>query len=251
MRDNPFLRRELHRRMRERNSFVVPCLYVATLTFLFGARYLDRSGYSTPWVLGRELFELTTKASTGLLAMLVPIFAAGSITLEREQKTWSSLILSRLRPRDLVAGKVSAAAAYVLLVAVTSVPVVLLCVLFGGVSGVDLLLHGLSVVVLVITLATLGVFVSAHFKRSVYAIAVCYGSAALAATVIRFLASFLRGLQYQLEIPILRPLTFLDPLFFLEDGAARFAPGFAITYLALAWLFAVFAVRRVRTAPAF
>jgi ABC-type transport system involved in multi-copper enzyme maturation permease subunit len=42
-------------------------------------------------------------------AILPPALASGSITLEREHKTWNALLLSRLKPREIILGKFWAA----------------------------------------------------------------------------------------------------------------------------------------------
>ena len=247
--ENPVFMREFNKRMRERNAFLVPTLYVLTLILVFGSSYLDMSGGDTqPWQLGQAMFESLSKLAVILVGLLVPVFSAGSITIEKEQKTLTSLLMSMLAPVSIVVGKLAASVGYVLLVVSTSIPIILLAFLFGGVSLTSFLLHYLSLATVAVFLGSLGLLISASFKRSMYAIAFNYGLLALSATLALFAMSYLRGIEYSLKVPILPYVAFLNPLFFLEAGTRHHWLMFVLFYLCFATLLSYKATNRVRNA---
>src|SRR5262249_9200532 len=130
---HPLLRRELNLRMREWNAFWIPFVYVGTLCLVAGSAYLT-GGETEPWRLRRGLFALLSGMSVFLPALAVPVFAAGSITVEREQHALAPLLLTRLSPRAIVFGKLAAAQAYGLLLMSTSLPFLALASALGGAS---------------------------------------------------------------------------------------------------------------------
>jgi ABC-type transport system involved in multi-copper enzyme maturation permease subunit len=220
--------------MREWNAFWMPFLYVATLSLAFGAAYSAAIALDVaPWKIGQNGFVLVSISSLTLLGLAVPVFAAGSITGEREQRTLGPLLLTRLAPRDIVTGKVVAAVAYGLLLLSLTLPVVAACFALGGVAPAALVIHYLSLGGAAVALGAFGVFVSAWFKRSVYSIAVCYGALAVILGVALFVAALLAGIEHAMQIPILRRMAFLSPLFFLNENTRGQWP------LSLAWLITV------------
>jgi ABC-type transport system involved in multi-copper enzyme maturation permease subunit len=60
-------------------------------------RHIDNIAYALMWWM------------VFFAAILPPALASGSITLEREHKTWNALLLSRLKPREIILGKFWAA----------------------------------------------------------------------------------------------------------------------------------------------
>ncbi len=230
---DPLVRSEMNRRMRERNAFWVPALYLTTMLLLAGAVY---DVENQPWRNGNALFQALSGLSFLLVSLAVPVFAAGSITIEREQRTLASLFMTRLTPTRIVRSKLAAAALYVLLMVSTSLPLLLLAHLLGGPSLPALVLHYLSLITTTVLLASLGVLISASFKRSVYAIAFTYGVLVLLLMITVFVYSFLQRLQCQLDIHLLKYTAFVSPLYFLEPSSHFLWLANICFYGALAWL---------------
>ncbi len=105
--DNPILAREVALRLSFRRqspaqrkaalvgvSIALPLLYA---TVLWGARDPRTASDIRPLVVG--------VLETALLALFAPILAASAFTLEREKQTWNALLLTRLKPAQIVWGK--------------------------------------------------------------------------------------------------------------------------------------------------
>ena len=68
---------------------------------------------------------------------MAPTFAAGSITGEKERKTYEMLLASPLEPMTILVGKLLSSLSYLILLILSSAPLVILCFLLGGMqSGV-------------------------------------------------------------------------------------------------------------------
>jgi len=105
--DNPILARELSVRLSMRRQspaqrraaltavgVAIPLLYA---TVLWGARDARIAADIRPLIVGG--------LETALLALFAPILAASAFTLEREKQTWNALLMTRLRPWQIVLGK--------------------------------------------------------------------------------------------------------------------------------------------------
>jgi ABC-type transport system involved in multi-copper enzyme maturation permease subunit len=210
--------RELKLKMREWNAFWAPFLYVGTLALVFGLGYQQGARYdSPPWQLGDSLFHALAGLDVVLIGLVVPVFAGGALSLEREQRTLSSLLLTRLTPRQIVYGKFGAILAYTLMLLATSLPLVLMTEALGGSSASELILHYLSLMSYAALLGGAGLLCSAHFKRSVFSIAVCFGLLALLVCGAVAVAEILRQTEATLGVRLLRPVAFLSPLYYLDQ----------------------------------
>src|SRR5262249_29048802 len=112
---NPMVRKELNLRMRERRGWILPTLYLLGLgaTVIF-AYYMETSNAALTGKLqgatvGATAFVVLSYTQLALLLILAPVFSAGALTIEKEQRTLAGLITSLLRPWEIWFGKLSAA----------------------------------------------------------------------------------------------------------------------------------------------
>ena len=119
--ENPVLQRELLVNLRMPRAFVLLFLYQAILaTVVYFAWPRDSAAGATGIpaevrlqanaVEARRLVDLFFLGQYILASMMAPSFAAGSITGEKERKTYEMLLASPLRPSAIVLGKMIAAA---------------------------------------------------------------------------------------------------------------------------------------------
>src|SRR5262249_55445238 len=103
-RDNPVLTRELLVTLRSPRSFILQLLYVSPLGALVYYRWPGGEGGGrqvSPGV-ARRLFDIFFLGQFFLVALMAPAFAAGSITGEKERKTYEMLLASPLRPGTIL-----------------------------------------------------------------------------------------------------------------------------------------------------
>jgi ABC-2 type transport system permease protein len=236
---NPMIRKELRQRMRERRGWLLPSLYLvvlgAVVTFAYFVTTTDRGATGTQGsTVGVALFLTLAYSQLALLLLLAPIFSAGSITIEKEQRTLASLLTSLLTSWQIWWGKFASSLLFVLLLLVTSLPVLSMAFAFGGIGPWEIFSATLTTVIILACMSAIGLYCSSAFQRSVHATAVSY-AAVIAITVVTAIVFFVRLAMYESAhlgqgvamnnwygIPLnIRAPMYVNPFFFLT---ASFAP---------------------------
>jgi ABC-type transport system involved in multi-copper enzyme maturation permease subunit len=108
------------------------------------------------------------------MSLMVPSFAAGSITGEKERQTYEMLLASPMRPEAIVTGKLAAALCHLAVLVIASLPIVMLCLPLGGVSPYEVMATYLAMAMSVITFGMICLTASSYFTRTVAALVVSY-----------------------------------------------------------------------------
>ena len=259
---NPMVRKELRQRMRERKGWILPSLYLFVLSAITVLAYYGVAFTSGQEVQGFQigvvLFFAAAYAQLCLLLLLVPIFSAAALTIEKEQRTLAGLLTSLLRAADIWWGKFVASLLFVLLLLVAGLPVVSAAFAFGGIGPWEVFMMTLTTLLILASISACGLYWSSAFRRSVHATAVTYVTV-VALTVVTFVVFFitesLRGAHDWSTMPasVKVPLYF-NPIFFLTMA---FAPprelypewgACAAVYLAIALLSVLLTLHNLRRA---
>jgi len=226
---NPMVRKELNLRMRERRGWVLPSLYLLTLGAVSALAYYistDRGSYSELQGadIGVPMFLCVAYAQLSLLLLLAPIFSAGSLTIEKEQKTLAGLLTSLLTPFQIWWGKFAASLLFVMLLIVSGLPVLSIAFAFGGVGLWEVAMATVSTVVVLAAVSAIGLYWSSVFRRTVHATSVTYATV-IAMTIVTFVVFIIamsvhRGPGWDnISFGMKSPLYF-NPIFFLTMGFA-------------------------------
>lgn len=187
---NPMIRKEVRQRMRERRGWVLPSLYLLALGAVIALTYhemtINSTGELQGWQIGVGLFLTCAYTQLILLLLLAPIFSAGALTIEKEQRTLAGLLTSLLKPRHIWWGKFVASLLFVLLLLVAGLPILSAVFAFGGVGGWEVLMATITTVVILGTVSAISLYWSSAFRRSVHATAVSYVSV-IVMTVVTFI----------------------------------------------------------------
>lgn len=238
---NPMIRKELRQRMRERRGWLLPSLYLlvlgAVVTFAYfvttstgGANEVQGS------TVGVVLFLTLAYSQLAVLLLMAPIFSAGSITIEKEQRTLAGLLTSLLTVGQIWWGKFVSSLLFVLLLLVTSLPVLTMAFAFGGVGPWEVFSATLTIVIILGSMSAIGLYCSSAFRRSIHATAVTYATV-IAISVVTAIIFFVRlglyesaraklannvgtaGGWYNIPLDIRIPM-YLNPFFFLTSSFA-------------------------------
>lgn len=175
--------KELRGRMRGRRAFVVVTVYLALLA-LFGwmvylmnertvGAYLGTAAFASAQI-GREIFKSLLLLETVLVVFLAPAFTAGAISLEREKQTLDLLAATPISSLAIVVGKLASALAYVFLLIVSSIPLMAIVFVFGGVAPDDVARGYLVLATTAVGLGSIGLLVSALARRTQAATVLTY-----------------------------------------------------------------------------
>ena len=83
---------------------------------------------------GSIMFQILAPLQLALLMFLAAIQAASNIAIEKDKETLILLLMSRMTNSELVLGKLFSSLLYILSLILTSLPIFMLIVLFGGTS---------------------------------------------------------------------------------------------------------------------
>jgi ABC-2 type transport system permease protein len=180
---NPMILKELRQRLRERRAWLLPTLYLlvlaGTVSFAYYGITDPEMGGNQEEVQGADIGELIflTVVITQMVVLLfmAPVFSAGSLTIEKEQRTFSGLLTSLLTAPQIWWGKFFAALLYLLLLLFSALPLLSLSLAFGGVDPIQILEAVGSTVLVLASICSLGLWCSSMFRRSVHSTAACYG----------------------------------------------------------------------------
>lgn len=194
---NPMIGKELRQRMRERRTWLLPSLYLIALAAVVAISYyatVEESRHSNLQgsSIGVTLFLTVSFAQMALLLLLAPVFSAGSLTIEKEQRTLGSLLTTLLTPAQIWWGKYVSSLLFLILLMVCALPVLSLAFAFGGIGPAEVAIStGVTLLVLG-TVAAIGLYCSAFFRRSVHATAVTYAVVILLTAVTAILWALLQ-----------------------------------------------------------
>ncbi|MDR3539742.1 MAG: ABC transporter permease [Desulfosporosinus sp.] len=175
---NPVLAKELRDRVRTWRSPLLITIYGSALAGIGGLNYYFQTLYSYGGTqalrLGLMTFATLAVVQLILIAFLAPGMTASIISGERERQTWALLLVTRLSPLSIVVGKLLSAISYIVLLVLVSMPIYSTVFLFGAVDMRNLLQIVLISLATIVTIASIGLFCSALFKRTVTAIVISY-----------------------------------------------------------------------------
>jgi len=219
---NPMIRKELRQRMRERRAWILPSLYLIVLGSVVTLAYFTMLSASRAWWgnepqgadVGTTLFVSVAYTQLAVLLIIAPVFSAGAITIEKEQRTLAALLTSLLSTREIWWGKFVAALLFQIFLLISAVPVLALAFAFGGVGWRELGIATLTTLVVAASLSAVGLISSAYFRRTIHATAVTYAVVIILTAVTGIAAFWLSG-DHRERIPI--PLH-LNRIFTMSEG---------------------------------
>ncbi len=168
--------RELLVNLRTPRAFVLQFLFVVFLgSVVFFAWPAGASaGQLVSSGASQNLFRLFFLGQYFLLSVLAPTFAAGSITGEKERKTYELLLASPLKPSMILFGKLLSSMTYIVILLFSSLPLVMLCYLLGGIALSEIARAYLVLILAAGTFGLVSVACSSIFSRTSSALLVSY-----------------------------------------------------------------------------
>ncbi|MCM1100066.1 MAG: ABC transporter permease [Clostridium sp.] len=120
------------------------------------------------------LFPVLAIAQVCIVALIMPILTAGSISGEKERQTYELMMTTCMSPFSIVLGKMVSSVIRILFYVVAGLPVIALAFVAGGLAWINLLYFVLAIVLLSVFLGSIGVFCSAFHRRSISAVVMSF-----------------------------------------------------------------------------
>lgn len=101
-----------------------------------------------------------------LILLIVPAFTAGTITGEKERQTFDVLITTSRKPLEIIIGKLGSSVSTILLLIISSLPILAIVFSVGGVSIIDILFYVILCSFEAMFVGSIGVFFSSVSKNT-------------------------------------------------------------------------------------
>ncbi|HMQ32893.1 MAG TPA: ABC transporter permease subunit [Chloroflexaceae bacterium] len=176
----PILFKEFAVQMRGSRAALLIAVYVglaivaARLIYGLVAGELDRGAPLVAAQIGQVLFIGLSMGLQALLVFLAPATTVNAISGEHERGTYQLLLTTPVTPLQLVAGKLAAALAFLLLLLLAALPVFAVVVLFGGITAAEILRVAGTLVVTAVAGCAFGLLCSAVTRQTYSATLLCY-----------------------------------------------------------------------------
>ena len=258
--DNPVLVKDLRTRMRGLRAPILLFVYLGVLSLVMFITYTAWAGSAFPQqggapgsAISRNFYVALFIAQGCVVLLFAPAFTAGAMTLEHEQKTFEMLIITRLTPGSIIGGRLFSAVSFAQLMLFTSVPLVSVTYLLGGVSPAEVLFSYLSLALFCFVAGSLGILSSVLVTSTAASTVISFGLMGLylGATGV---AAIQGAVTTAMGRAVTQPLAALNPfgaIYSATNGAAFFglSPPVWLTSglvsLVLASLLGVAAVERL------
>ena len=168
---NPILNKELTIGSRSIKMSIHLMLYnlvlggiaIITLMVLYAESEYSGANYQTLMAL----FPILATLQCFIILFMIPVLTASSIAGERERQTLDVMLTTPISPFSIVLGKVFTAMAQVLMYVVSSVPIMSLAFIIGGMSWSYILGFIAMVVYASFYVGAVGVYCSAKRKKTI------------------------------------------------------------------------------------
>lgn len=181
MRWNPIVKKDLQVTARSMRLSWGVFAYetVLTMAFLLALAVIQqesRSIYTTGNIYGYliYLFPVLSIAQVCIVALIVPVITASSISGEKERQTFDIMLTTCMSPFSIVLGKVASAVLRILFFVMAGMPIMALAFVAGGLSWSYLFYFILTIILLSLLSGSIGILCSALCRRSITAVVLSY-----------------------------------------------------------------------------
>ena len=108
------------------------------------------------------------------ICILIPGLAGGAIAGERERKTLDLLLTTHLSPWKIILGKLESSLCLIFLISFSTLPVIGLVLIYGGITLVNLFQLFLNLVITGIFIGSIAIFYSAIMRKTTVAVILSY-----------------------------------------------------------------------------
>jgi ABC-type transport system involved in multi-copper enzyme maturation permease subunit len=177
MRMNPIVKKDLKISVRSMRLSWGLFAYEAVLALAFmlalaviQAESSSYYGYGNIYSYLVYLFPVLAVAQVCIVALIVPIITASSISGEKERQTLDIMLTTCMSPFSIVFGKVISAVLQILFFVAASTPIMSLAFVVGGMSWMNLFYFLLTIILLSVFSGSIGIFCSSVCRKSISAV---------------------------------------------------------------------------------
>lgn len=174
---NPIIRREMKTSFRSWKIFYMLFLYVfVVLTFssilLYAIVTTSYNGFNPQEIIA--LFFVIVGIQSMFIYFVVPAFAGGAISGERERQTLGLLFVTKMSSKSIIIGKLLSSLSIVLLMIICTMPIYAIVFYFGGITISGFISSMLFLIVNAVCAGSISIFFSTIMKKSILSTVLSY-----------------------------------------------------------------------------
>lgn len=152
---------------------------VLVLVFLLSVAVIQANGdnyYSSSNIYSSliYLFPVLALAQVFIVALIVPVITASSISGEKERQTFDIMLTTCMSPFSIVLGKVISVVLRILFFVAAGMPVMALSFVVGGLAWSSLFYFVLTIILLSVFSGSIGILCSSFCRRSISAVVLSF-----------------------------------------------------------------------------
>jgi hypothetical protein len=135
---NPILLRVVENGGKRRRDLFIRCAYLGLLIlvvlFSLYSKNVSDASLAELAKTSANVFQSLSYFQLGLVALLAPVFTAGSITQERDSQTYDILLSTPLSNGQIVLGSLLSRLFFIVILLISGIPIFSITQIFGGVA---------------------------------------------------------------------------------------------------------------------
>lgn len=201
MKMNPILYKELRINMRTSKFPLILALYNLVLSsvailMLASVQNSLNSGFIIEYGDLLEIFDVLGWIQCILICLIIPVTTACSIAGEKDRQTFDLLLTTTIHPFRIIIGKLIASICTTLLLVLSSIPILSLAFILGGMRWEYILYFAIMSVVISIFVGSIGILCSAISKTTQVAIVMTFFCEIIFLVVTSFGANIMKYICY-------------------------------------------------------
>jgi ABC-type transport system involved in multi-copper enzyme maturation permease subunit len=168
---NPVLKKEMTVGSRSIKMSLAIMVYNLLFCIILTVMLLAISDYNSSYYYQSlsKVFPVIGCVETAVLCLVIPIITSSSISGERERQTLDIMLTTPVKPISIVMGKIEWALLMVMMFVISSLPIISISFIFGGLDWWNLFAYIGIMIYLGLYLGSIGVFASSTRKSSISA----------------------------------------------------------------------------------
>ncbi len=170
----PLMFKDLKMTLRKKRAAILQLLFLGACFLITWILWPQERVYSLSSQSAHHLFTVLGISLVVLVVLFAPAFTSPAFTMERERNTFDLLYGTLMSPFSIVWGKITGSLSFLMFVVLSSIPVVSICLVLGGISAVSVGWFYLILVLTALLFGTIGLTVSALCHKTYLSVIYTY-----------------------------------------------------------------------------
>ena len=170
----PLMFKDLKMSLRKRRAAILQLVFLGACFLATWVLWPKEGIYSLNSQHAHHLFTVLGIGQLAMVVLFSPAFTSSAFTMERERNTFDLLYGTCMSPFAIVWGKIGGALTFLMFVVLSSVPIVSVCLVLGGINAASVAWFYILLVLTALMFGMIGLTVSALSEKTYVSIIITY-----------------------------------------------------------------------------